>query len=136
MTDSNRRKHLRLWKNCLQATMLLPTLSACQLLREPEKKVSSQQELLENKYLVTDFNGEDVFISLDQNKNPYALSLICTHKQCTVEYKPDQEIFVCPCHKGKYSNEGQVIAGKPKRNLNRYKIKQSGDHIIILDEII
>jgi Rieske Fe-S protein len=114
----------------------LPLLSACKLLRDSEKKVATRDELLRVKYVVSEFNGDNVFITLDENQHPYALSLICTHKQCTVEFKPEQGIFVCPCHKGKYTKEGQVISGKPKRNLDRFKIKQSGDNIIILDEII
>jgi Rieske Fe-S protein len=111
-------------------------LSACKLLRASEKTVTTRDELLRLKYIVTDFNGDDVFVTLDNDLRPYALSLICTHKQCTVEFKPDQDIFLCPCHKGKYTKDGKVISGKPKRNLDRLKVKQSGDNIIILDEII
>jgi cytochrome b6-f complex iron-sulfur subunit len=136
MLKTNRRNHLEWWKKCLQVSFFIPLLSACKLMRDSEKKITTREELLRSNYVISEFNGDGVFIGLDENRNPYALSLICTHKQCTVDFKPELDMFICPCHKGKYTKVGKVISGKPKRNLDRYKIKQTEGNIIILDEII
>ena len=49
---------------------------------------------------------------------PKAFSAICTHLGCQVEWKRDQEAFVCPCHQGIYSMDGIVLSGPPPTPLH------------------
>lgn len=44
----------------------------------------------------------------------------CTHLGCTVNWKPEAQAFVCPCHDAKFSKEGVVLGGPPPRPLDRY----------------
>jgi cytochrome b6-f complex iron-sulfur subunit len=46
-----------------------------------------------------------------------ALSAVCTHLGCIVQWQQDKEQFLCPCHGGQFSAEGTVIAGPPPRPL-------------------
>lgn len=55
-----------------------------------------------------------------------ARSLWCTHSGCQVRWKEDQQIYLCACHDGKYSAEGEVIAGPPTRPLGQFPITVTG----------
>ena len=129
----NRRAHLAWWIKSMGILIAAPLINACKLFREKEKNVGTIQELRSKKYIIAEFNGDDIFVGLDENENIYALNLICTHKQCTVAFKADENQFICPCHKGRYTRYGKVISGKPKRDLHRYPITLDEDNIIVRD---
>jgi len=44
----------------------------------------------------------------------------CTHLGCPVDWKPDANLFLCPCHGGVYYSDGTVAGGPPPRPLFRY----------------
>ena len=54
-----------------------------------------------------------------------ALSLVCTHKKCEVEYNGSD--FECPCHGSTYSKTGKVTNGPATKNLRTYKTTYSAD---------
>ena len=43
------------------------------------------------------------------------LSDICPHLGCRVHWKPDKEIFHCPCHDGVFDAEGTPSAARRRR---------------------
>lgn len=49
-----------------------------------------------------------------------ALSAICTHKGCKVEYQSAERQFVCPCHKARFGEDGKVVRGPAKLPLAPY----------------
>lgn len=49
-----------------------------------------------------------------------ALSTICSHLGCNVFYRPEENVFDCPCHDGKFDGQGNPIGGPPERPLDRY----------------
>jgi cytochrome b6-f complex iron-sulfur subunit len=48
---------------------------------------------------------------------PYALKPVCTHLGCTVEWKADKNLFVCPCHGSQFDAVGRAVQGPAKRSL-------------------
>jgi menaquinol-cytochrome c reductase iron-sulfur subunit len=44
----------------------------------------------------------------------------CTHLSCTVNWKEDAGVFLCPCHDASFDAEGAVLDGPPPRPLDRY----------------
>lgn len=50
-----------------------------------------------------------------------ALSLICTHEQCTVNYIGESG-FKCPCHGSEYNVEGTVTMGPAPSSLKKYTV--------------
>jgi cytochrome b6-f complex iron-sulfur subunit len=42
---------------------------------------------------------------------------------CQVEWKRDQEEFVCPCHKGTYAIDGTVLSGPPPAPLHELALR-------------
>jgi Rieske Fe-S protein len=60
-----------------------------------------------------------------------AFSAICTHLNCTVQYRPDLGHVWCACHNGHYDLNGKNIAGPPPRPLEAYTVNARGDQIVV-----
>jgi menaquinol-cytochrome c reductase iron-sulfur subunit len=48
------------------------------------------------------------------------LSSRCTHLSCRVNWNEQAQVYLCPCHDGKFSIDGQVLGGPPPKPLDRY----------------
>jgi len=60
-----------------------------------------------------------------------AFSAVCTHLQCTVQYRPDLQHIWCACHNGHYDLSGRNIAGPPPRPLEQYDVNLRDDEIVV-----
>ncbi len=60
-----------------------------------------------------------------------AMSAICTHLNCTVQYVREKQIIWCACHNGVYDLEGRNISGPPPRPLARMKVTVKDDRVIV-----
>jgi Rieske Fe-S protein len=60
-----------------------------------------------------------------------AFSAICTHLNCTVQYRADINHIWCACHNGHYDLNGKNIAGPPPRPLDSYVVNVRGDQIVV-----
>ena len=67
----------------------------------------------------------------------YALSSVCTHLGCIVQWKesgipgyPDG-VIACPCHGSVFNKNGDVIRGPAPRPLDRYKMYLEEDNVIV-----
>jgi Rieske Fe-S protein len=98
--------------------------------------VGELADLQRQHVLEPDFNGNRIHLRPDLlTAQPIALSLICSHKQCTVAWQPEAQRFECPCHKGQYDAQGQVLAGKPKAPLRQFRVEiRNGTQIWVLNE--
>jgi cytochrome b6-f complex iron-sulfur subunit len=64
-----------------------------------------------------DFGGTTAVIVHTADAGLVALSAVCTHLGCIVQWQKDKQQFLCPCHAGQYTEKGEVIAGPPPRPL-------------------
>ena len=55
-----------------------------------------------------------------------AISVVCTHLGCAVEFSKAKGIFECPCHGSKYYRTGENFAGPAPRPLAHFEM--SVDH--------
>jgi cytochrome b6-f complex iron-sulfur subunit len=60
-----------------------------------------------------------------------ALSGVCTHLNCTVQYQQSNRQIWCACHNGLYNLNGQVVSGPPPRPLEQYAVHVRGDEVVI-----
>lgn len=58
-----------------------------------------------------------------------AFTAVCTHLDCTIQYREDLQHIWCACHNGHYNLRGINIAGPPPRPLTRFKVTIKGDQI-------
>jgi menaquinol-cytochrome c reductase iron-sulfur subunit len=61
-----------------------------------------------------------------------AFSVSCTHLGCPVRWRPDAQLFMCPCHGGVYYKDGEVAAGPPPKPLPRYTTRVMDGQVEIL----
>jgi cytochrome b6-f complex iron-sulfur subunit len=60
-----------------------------------------------------------------------ALSAVCTHLSCTVQYRNDLHQVWCACHNGLYDLTGRNISGPPPRPLDTFQVHVRGDEIVV-----
>lgn len=60
-----------------------------------------------------------------------AFIAICTHLDCTVQYKSDEGVIWCACHNGKYNLQGINISGPPPRPLDALEVTLKGDEVYV-----
>lgn len=65
--------------------------------------------------------GKPVLV-IRTDKDFVALSAVCTHLGCLVEFNPVKREIECPCHAGMFDLEGRVIGGPPPRPLPLEKV--------------
>lgn len=98
---------------------------------EPKKYLGKLSEL-KNQEIYQEFNGNKIYIYFVDNQINI-LNLTCTHKKCTVEKKGD--IWICPCHKGKFDKNGKKLEGKPSRDLFLYNYEINNNELWVLNQI-
>ena len=60
-----------------------------------------------------------------------AFSAVCTHLNCTVQYRPDLGEIWCACHNGHYDLNGKNVAGPPPRPLDTFVVNVRGAQIVV-----
>jgi len=60
-----------------------------------------------------------------------ALSAVCTHLSCTVQYRSDLREIWCACHNGLYDLNGRNVSGPPPRPLEVFQVHVRGDEIVV-----
>src|ERR1035437_4301007 len=67
----------------------------------------------------------------------YALSAVCTHLGCIVEWKDTgipghpEGVIACPCHGSIFNKTGDVIRGPAPRSLDRFKLYLEDNKVIV-----
>jgi cytochrome b6-f complex iron-sulfur subunit len=56
-----------------------------------------------------------------------AFSAVCTHLDCTVQFKADTSQLWCACHNGTYDLGGNVVSGPPPKPLERFVVNLRGE---------
>lgn len=61
-----------------------------------------------------------------------ALSAVCTHMKCILEYRKDEKVIRCPCHSAIFDLNGNVIEGPPPFPLKRYQVEIKGGKVYVI----
>ncbi len=75
-------------------------------------------------------NKPAIVINMGEN-NFKAFSAVCTHLDCTVQYRKDMGLIWCACHNGKYDLNGRNISGPPPKPLEEYRVIIKGEEIYV-----
>lgn len=59
----------------------------------------------------------------------------CTHLNCPFYWDKQKEIFLCPCHDGRFDIDGNVTGGPPPRPLDRLEVMVKDDTILLSGRI-
>lgn len=74
-------------------------------------------------------------IVVRREKKLHAFSAVCTHLGCLVKWIPNENIFFCPCHAGRFDANGVNISGPPPSPLAAYNVEINKEGFIALAKI-
>jgi len=77
------------------------------------------------------YNNAPAIVINRPDKGFIALSKVCTHLGCIVEYSRENNVMLCPCHAGTFDLDGNVLSGPPPRSLQRLPLRVEGENIVI-----
>lgn len=99
----------------------------------PANKVLAGQlsELSPNSGKIFRFGAKPGILVRTGGGEVRAFSGICTHLNCTVQYRADFQHIWCACHNGHYDLQGKNIEGPPPRPLESYDVNIVGDDIFV-----
>jgi len=67
------------------------------------------------------------FILFMLDSGPLAVSRICTHLGCRVNFRKELNLIECPCHQSQFTPTGIRVAGPAQRNLPTFPVKTLKD---------
>ncbi len=88
-------------------------------------------ELSLNSGKIFRFGNRPGILILTPQDEYRAMSAVCTHLGCTVQYRKDRQLIWCACHNGWYDLTGKNIAGPPPRPLERYDVRVRAKEFIV-----
>ena len=74
--------------------------------------------------------GKPVLV-IRTDKEFIALSAVCTHLGCLVEFHPATRKIICPCHAAGFDLDGQVVSGPPPRALPAFTVSEAQGSIYV-----
>jgi menaquinol-cytochrome c reductase iron-sulfur subunit len=81
---------------------------------------------------VQTINSYGAYIIKHEDGSIFALSNICTHLSCRVNWKPEDNAYICPCHDAYYDINGGIIKGPQPRPLDKFQTKIEDGNLSIL----
>ena len=113
----------------LFASILYPILN---FLRPPEVAEAATAEVeagpvndpefLDKGFKIVPFGALPVIVVRLSDTDFRAMGATCTHLDCIVEYRRDQQAFWCNCHNGRFDLNGRNVAGPPPKPLTGYAV--------------
>lgn len=81
-----------------------------------------ETEIPQDGAKIFDYRGTTGVVIRKQSGEIVALSAICTHLGCIVQWEKEKQDFLCPCHAGRFTPDGAVISGPPPKPLAKLPI--------------
>lgn len=63
----------------------------------------------------------------------HAISAVCTHLYCVVDWKPDRQEFICSCHGSAFSKDGLNLSGPAPKPLPWFALSLAPDGSLVVD---
>ena len=88
-------------------------------------------ELKRNSGKVFRFGSRPGMLVRTSDDQYRAMSAVCTHLGCTVQYREDTRRVWCACHNGIYDLNGRNVSGPPPRPLEAFEVQVRGEEIFV-----
>jgi Rieske Fe-S protein len=89
------------------------------------------QDFKVNSGKIVKFGSRPVLLVRSGETEWKAFSAVCTHLNCTVQYREDARVIWCACHNGMYDLNGSVVSGPPPRPLDEYLVRLRGEEVFV-----
>ncbi len=77
------------------------------------------------------FRGQPAVVLQPEPGSFAAFSAVCTHLGCIVQWQSDKGEFLCPCHAGRFSAQGEVLGGPPPKPLETLPVSTRDGQITV-----
>ena len=94
-------------------------------------KAGTVDELKPNSGKIFPFNNKPAILIRLPNGQYRAFTAVCTHLQCTVQYREDFKLIWCACHNARFDLNGNVVSGPPPAPLEAFEVFISGNDVIV-----
>ncbi|MBK5275022.1 MAG: Rieske 2Fe-2S domain-containing protein [Desulfuromonadales bacterium] len=78
-----------------------------------------EKDVPEGEAKFFEYGGSSAVLVRKRDGSLVALSAVCTHLGCIVQWEKDTQGFLCPCHAGHYTPDGVVTSGPPPKPLTK-----------------
>lgn len=79
-------------------------------------------------------NGNVIVIRVADGNTPTsfdALSLVCTHQGCGLNYNQSSQQLTCPCHGSIFNLDGQALQGPATKPLSKYSLSVNNNILTV-----
>ena len=70
--------------------------------------------------MLVDTSRDTVMVIRMSSTDVIALSAICTHAGCSLNFESSSQLLTCPCHGSVFAEDGQVVKGPARIALTTY----------------
>lgn len=96
---------------------------ACQYAKDiPELHHANIQDIKKGEAKVVEIDREKVAVYRDENGELHAVSAVCSHMKCIVDWNNAEKTWDCPCHGSRFTITGKVIEGPALTHLKTKKL--------------
>ena len=88
-------------------------------------------DLKPNSGAIFRFGSRPGLLMLTADGQYHAISAVCSHLGCTVQYRGDLHEVWCACHNGTYDISGRNISGPPPKPLESFDVFVKGQDIYV-----
>jgi len=97
-------------------------------------KIGGVDDMEKDSGKIIKFGNKPVIVIRKTNGDYIALSAVCTHLDCIVQYRKDYGQIYCACHNGRYDLNGRVASGPPPAPLQKYAVTIKDNEVIVYQE--
>ena len=94
-------------------------------------KIGKVTDIQNNSSVMFKVGNKPGILIRDKNGEFKAFSATCTHLDCTVQFKKDEDLIWCACHNGKYDLNGKNISGPPPAPLTPFNVTVQKEEIFV-----
>jgi Rieske Fe-S protein len=89
-------------------------------------------ELKRNSGKIFKFGSKPALLVRTADGEYRAFSAVCTHLNCTVQYRDDLRQIWCACHNGLYDLAGRNVSGPPPKPLELLDVRVQGEDVVVM----
>jgi cytochrome b6-f complex iron-sulfur subunit len=97
----------------------------------PDKVAISAKEIPEGGAKFFEYAGAAAVAIRKAGGEIAVFSAVCTHLGCIVQWRKERQDFLCPCHAGMFTADGEVVSGPPPKPLRRLPFSVGGDVVTV-----
>jgi cytochrome b6-f complex iron-sulfur subunit len=97
---------------------------------ESRTEVGTLEQLPVGKAIKTLHQGKPIVVG-NTKRGYFALSAVCTHLGCLVDWNEKTQQLDCPCHAAKFDTQGNILSGPAPKPLPSYETVVAGGKIYV-----